>query len=340
MSKPRIVTIGGGSGAPAVIKALILAGFKDISAISTATDSGGRTGQMRTDERDRIISVGDLLRNLFALIEPQKNHLSHIEAFLDLAGFTDGRNRNLGYFIYYSLLEKYNNDFLAVQNQIEKLLGTKFAGTAIPVTLEPAHISFSTQTGQIFHGEHELDRQSMSANPITKIWLDHPVNATPQAIEAIKSATHIIFCPGSIYGSIVANFLPKGITTALNSSQSVKILVSNLVSNRNQTHEFTPVDYYRLFKTYTRLDPPFDFFICPDLSRDQFEKIYPQAAANYLSEHSHFLGWDRDQLSVLAKFHIKPVQADIVAVTSELFRIRHDSEKLSRTLQKLIKPVK
>ena len=38
----KVVTIGGGTGAPIVIKALIEAGVRDITAICAAMDSGGK----------------------------------------------------------------------------------------------------------------------------------------------------------------------------------------------------------------------------------------------------------------------------------------------------------
>ena len=340
MNKLKIVTIGGGTGAPVVIRSLIRAGFTDISAISTATDSGGRSGQMRTDERDRIISVGDLLRNLLSLTTPEQNRLPQVEAFRDMTDFTDGRYRNLGYQIYYALLEKYSDSFPDVQKHLERLLGIRFTGLAIPVTLEPTHISFSTQTGVVYHGEHELDRQSMSANIISKIWLDRKVKASPEAVNAIRSATHIIFCPGSIYGSIIVNLLPEGITSALKSSPAVKILISNLVSNRNQTHAFTPMDYYHLFKKYSRLNRPFDIFISPSVTLSEFEKKYPKAAANYATEHSHFLGWNHNQLAILAKYNIRSVTSDCIAVTPGLSRIRHSPDALSQTLKQLIQTKK
>ncbi len=336
MTSPRIVTIGGGTGAPIVIQALIGAGFRNISAISTSTDSGGRSGQMRTDERDRIISVGDLLRNLLALVPPKALLLPRVQAFIDMSDFTDGRFRNLGYQIYYALLEKYHDNFLSVQKHLEKLLDIHLAGRAIPVTMEPTHISFSTFTGAEYHGEHELDRQSMSANIIRDIWLERRVRATPEALAAITQATHIIFCPGSIYGSVLVNFLPAGIIPAIKSSKAVKILISNLITNRNQTHEFTPLDYYRLFKKYTRTDPPFDIFVSPGLTRSEFETRYPRSAANYATEHSHFLGWDPDQLAILSKFGIRSVTGQLLSITSKLYRVRHDPRVLSSIFKKLI----
>ena len=143
MKITNIVTIGGGSGAPVVIKALIQAGFSNIKAICTAMDTGGRSGLVRTDERDRVISVGDLLRNLMALV-PESNHLTNIQAFRQMIDFTDGRRRNLGYSIYYALLEKFQNNFIQVQDLLEQLLNIKFSGIAIPITLEPTQIHIQT----------------------------------------------------------------------------------------------------------------------------------------------------------------------------------------------------
>lgn len=329
---PRIVTIGGGTGAPVIIQSLLLAGFKNISAVSASMDSGGRTGTIRSDERDRVIAVSDLLRTLLSLIPPPSNHFSQIESFTSLAEFTDGRNRNLGYTLYYALLEKYHNDFSAVQKHLEQLLGLHFSGTAIPVTLQPTHIHFSTKSGQQFIGEHELDRQSMSRNTITKIWLVPQVPATPQAINALKNATHVIYCPGSLYGSVIANFLPTGISSTLRQSPAKKILISNLVSTRNQTHKFTPAAYLKIFQKYTHLKTPFDIMVVPNVSYSQFTNKYRKISKNYDTEHSYFLGFDHPDLGP----KIRIIQEDIFSITPKLNRIRHDPAKLARVLPQII----
>jgi uncharacterized cofD-like protein len=336
MKSTRIVTIGGGTGSPIILKSLVLAGFSDISAISASTDSGGRTGIIRSDERDRVFAASDLLRNLLALISEKQNHLNQVQAFTDLVNYTDGRNRNLGYTIYYALLEKHHGDFLKVQKHLETLLDIHLQGTAIPVTIQPANICFNTSLGHTFCGEHELDKQSLSTNTITKIWLDHPVTATPQAVAAIKNATHIIYSPGSIYGSVIANFLPIGITQALKKTKAKILMITNLVSNRNQTHKYTPPDFIQLFQTYTKLKKPFDYFICPHLSEIEFDTHYPQVANTYASEHSHFLGWDDTQLKSLSTCGITPVTADIFSITPTYNRIRHDPKKLAKVIKSII----
>lgn len=336
-SKIKIVTLGGGTGAPIVIQALTLAGFSDISAISTSTDSGGKTGIIRSDERDQVIAISDLLRNLLALISPTNNHRKNISAFTELLNYTDGRNRNLGYRIYYSLLEKYDNDFLKVQRHLESLLSIKFEGTAIPVTLEPTNIYFKTQDNSVAKGEHELDRQSMSKNGIKNIWLEPQVSASEKALSAIDQATHIIYCPGSLYGSLISNFLPQGINSALKNSSAHKILITNLVSTRNQTHHFTPLKYFKTLRHYTQLDIPFDTIIIPHLSQKQFEKRFPEVASLYRSEHSHFLGWTQKDVNQLTKYPIKTLKSDNFSITPQLNRLRHNHKKLAKILSPLLK---
>lgn len=299
-------------------------------------DSGGKTGHLRSDERDRVIAISDLLRNLISLIKFEDNHRRSVAAFSELIGFTDGRNRNLGYTIYYALLEKYNNNFLAVQKHLETMLDIHFNGSAIPVTLQPTHINFSTQNGQIFSGEHELDRLSMSKNTITSFSLDSKVKATAESLKAIFQATHIFYCPGSIYGSILANFLPLGVTAALKKSHARKILITNLVSDRNQTHKFSLLDYLHIFQKYTQLKKPFDYVLSPDLSFSQFNSKYPRVAKNYEQEHSYFLGFSDHLPREFTKEKIQVFFEPIFSITPTLLRIRHDPLKLGKAIKKLL----
>lgn len=332
----KIVTFGGGTGAPVIIQALLLAGFKDISCICASMDSGGKTGIIRSDERDQVIAISNLLRNLLALIT-STNHQKNISAFTEMVSFIDGRQRNLGYTIYYALLEKYQNDFLKVQTHLEDLLGVKFGGTAIPITTDSSNIFFKTQSGQVFRGEHELDKQSMSKNMIIDVWLEPKVQATPEAIKAVEEADFIIFCPGSLYGSILANFLPEGVREALKATKAQKILVTNLVSNRNQTHHITPLKYRSIFRHYTRLKKPFDVFLSPKLSTAEFNRAHPEVSLAYADEHAHFLGWTPEKLKKLTLHHIKVITSNTISITSQLNRLRHDPAKLAKIFKKIIK---
>ena len=331
MTKLKVVTIGGGSGAPAVLRALIDAGISNITAICAASDSGGKTGIIRSDERDRVIAISDLFRNLLALIPPSVNHKEQVQTFIDTISFIDGRNRNLGYTLYYALLEKYQNNFSQVQRHLERLLDIKFAGRAIPVSLEPSNIAFMTASGRKFLGEHELDAQSMSRDQVSNVWLEPQVKATAQAMRAVQSANLVIFCPGSIYGSVLANVLPSGMKQALIRSKARKILITNLVSDRNQTHNINVSNYLSIFRKYTGLTIPFNSAITPKITRMTFNRLYPEVAKSYALEHSYFLG----KTSQNPK-GVTLIEADIFNITPKLNRIRHDSEKLSSVFREII----
>jgi uncharacterized cofD-like protein len=315
---------------------LIKAGFDHIDAISAAMDSGGQTGVIRSDERDQVIAVSDLLRNLLALTPPKSSRLDNVTAFNEIISFIDGRNRNLGYTIYYGLLEKYDNDYLQVQRTLEQLLNLEFLGRAIPITSQPATICFETESGFVYTGEHELDRYSMSQDMVEKVWIQPLVPATPNAVEAILRATHIIYCPGSIYGSVIANLLPKGVKRALKQSTAKKILISNLVSVRNETHKFMPEDYWRLFKKYTELEHPFEVMIVPDRSKKVFEEECSEIATHYAKQHSHFLGWSKDELTLMRDNGVQVESCDHYSLTHQFGRLRHDPDKLAKILKRVI----
>lgn len=329
MSNLRVVTLGGGTGSSIVLQALIEAGVRDINAISAAMDSGGRTGAIRTDERDRVISVGDLWRTLLSLLPAETLTEPRVSAFREIIQFTDGRRRNVGYSLYYALLEKSKNNFNEVQDLLERLLGVRFAGHAIPVTLEPTTLCFKTRSGSIYYGEHELDRHALSADLVEDLWCDPEVEATPEARMVIKKASHIIYCPGSLHGSLLSNFLPLGIGEALRQSDAQKILITNLVSTRNETHLFRPIDYWRDFSRYTNLKQPFDTVLVPNLTTQEFEVKFPQEALRYGMEHSHFLGWDLSDFDQLRRQGVKVVRGPFFTVTPELHRLRHSVEGLA-----------
>jgi len=167
--------------------------------------------------------------------------------------------------------------------------------------------------------------------------LDPDVPATPQAINAIEQADYLIYCPGSLYGSVISNFLPIGIKEALKVSKAQKILVTNLVSNRNQTHHFTPEKYLKVFRHFTDLKKPFDYIISPDITQKAFEKKYSKVAKSYALEHSHFLSWTRKDLKTATQKGIKILTSDIISITPQLSRLRHDPKKLSKVFKSIIK---
>jgi len=329
----NIVTVGGGTGTPVVNEALLLAGVKYISSIVTTMDSGGITGRRRTDSHGEEVAFSDALRTLLSLVCTQDKKSSRyraLEKILRSRTETD----QLGYSIFSHLFNK-KFGFAPLQKELENLIGMKFCGQIIPVTTQFTNISFETKSGAIFTGEHELDNHRMSKDMVKKIWLEPKVTAFPDAINAIKKADIIVFSLGSLYGSVLSNLLPQGIKEAYQKSHALTIYITNLASSRNETHEFEPDDFIKVFRKYSSLANPLDILIVPATSRGEFEKKYPRAVKNYDDEYSHFLGWEKNGLEeklsgVKLLFH----NATLVDPVHQ--RLRHDPKELAKTFRKLL----
>jgi len=331
----KIVTIGGGSGTPVINQALLLSGVKRITSIVTVMDSGGITGRMRTDSQGQEIAYSDSLRTLLSLIPPHLQGSQKVKTLKTLLRSRNARSEDLGYTIFSHFYHQ-ENGFGEIKQILESLTGIHFLGEVIPVTLNSTHLAFETSQGIVYKGEHELDDKRMSADSVTKIWLEPQVKASPQALAAIKSADFIIFSCGSLHGSILVNLLPEGIKPALKTGKAKKIYMTNLVSSRNETHNFTPADFIRLFKKYTAIPKPIDILIVPELSRNQFESLYPEVAYRYSLEQSHFLGWEKETLATTKKLGVNVITHTATTIDPILKRIRHDPKELSSTFQKIL----
>lgn len=325
-----IVTIGGGTGTAVVNEALLLAGVKKITSIVTVMDSGGITGRMRTDSQGQEVAYSDGLRTLLSLIPPKALNSPKVKILKSLLRRRNDRGQDLGYTIFSHFFDQ-KSGFGPVQEILEKLTQIKFAGVVLPITTQSSNLMFTTASGRTYQGEHELDDKRMSADVVSRVWLEPQAAGYPKALETIIDARLLIFSCGSLYGSAIANLLPTGVKQALKISKAVKVLVTNLASTRNETHNFAPLDFIRIFQKYTLLENPLDVLVVPDLSRADFEKKYPRIARRYALDNSYFLGWDQKLLDNVV---ILPHNATTIDPVQK--RLRHDPRKLALTLKKLL----
>lgn len=323
------MTIGGGSGTPVLNEALLLAGAKEITSIVTVMDSGGVTGRMRTDARGQEVAYSDGLRTLLSLISPKEKSSKKVKTLIELLKKRNDKNEDLGYTIFSHFFDKAEG-FGKIKEILEKLTNIKFCGRVLPITTASTNLVFETASGQVYYGEHELDDKRMSADTVKNIWLDPEVSAFGPALTAISEADLIFYSCGSLHGSILVNLLPKGVVGALRHSQALKILLTNLVSSRNETHNFAISDFVKLFAKYTQNPHPLDLVIVPNMTQKIFERKYPKVARRYLMEHAYFLGWEDTPRDVQILKH------DAVMIDPVKSRLRHDPKKLGLVLKKLL----
>jgi hypothetical protein len=115
-------------------------------------------------------------------------------------------------------------------------------------------------------------------------------------------------------------------------------MITNLVSTRNETHNFAPINFVNLIEKYTGIRPT--GLIVPNISRADFEDTYKEVASIYDLDHSHFLGWDNNLLEgFVKKEKVKVLKHDATIIVETIANeqtVRHSSERLSLTLNSLI----
>jgi len=318
----KVCTIGGGSGMPIINKALIKAGFSNIKSIVTTFDSGGDSGRMRTDERGKILAFSDYWRALISLWDDGKQK----EIWEEMLRFRDGRGRNFGNMFFQFLSEK-EGKLSDVDSMFEILAGAKLEGEVIPVSTDSANFCFKTESGKEYYGEHNLDDLRMSLDKIKDIWLTPKVRANCEAMESIEKADVIIVCPGSMYGSILINFLPEGMTESYKKSKAKKILMTNISSMANENNGFNQDDYVAVFEKYLDCKSPFDLVLMADLNcLDQ--KLLNKVLAFYALEHSFPIKFNKNSKQ-------KTLLIDMATIEEKNMRLRHSEEKLGELFKTL-----
>ncbi|KKS19280.1 MAG: hypothetical protein UU76_C0002G0022 [Parcubacteria group bacterium GW2011_GWC1_41_7] len=245
MKKKRVVVIGGGTGTFTALTALRPHDF-DLSAIVAMTDDGGSTGQLR-DELG-VLPPGDLRQALVALSDSPKvmRDLFTYRFSGKVSGGLSGHNFGN---LFLSALEKVTGNFETALNQVHQVLHIQ--GRVIPVTLDHVQLIAKTKSGRRILGEHSIgDGWFTGKDPLKSIALRPKAHAYSGALSAIKNADYIVIGPGSIFGSLLPNFLVEGITQGLSKTKAKIIFVCNLVNKYGETDDFLVEDHVQLLQQY------------------------------------------------------------------------------------------
>ena len=123
-------------------------------------------------------------------------------------------------------------------------------GLVIPSTLVGnVVLSGATASGQVVEGESRFGELK---EPLHKVWLtpDRPP-ANPHVLDAILQADVIVIGPGSLYTSIIPNFLVDGVSDALQKSRVPKILICNVATQPGETDGYGVRDHWREFEAHS-----------------------------------------------------------------------------------------
>ncbi len=217
----RAVSLGGGHGQAAVLRALRYVDA-DVTAIVSVADDGGSSGRLVREFG--IPPPGDARRNLIAL--SGDTMLAGLFAFRFGAGDLEGHS--LGNLVIAALVERVG-DFEGALCAAADLLGA--TGVVLPAAVEPVRLIADVE-GALVEGQDTIKRQTN----IGGIEIDPPDPAvSPVAVDAIAAADLIVIGPGSLFTSVLPVLCIPKLRDAIAASSASRVYVSNLTVQAGET---------------------------------------------------------------------------------------------------------
>lgn len=230
----RAVAIGGGTGLPTVLRTLLDLGF-DTSAVVTMADDGGSSGALRRDLG--ILPPGDIRNCLVAMAQDPEGMSAQLFQYRfahgeGLAGHALGN-------LILAALSDVSGDFVAAIDVAGEYLRVR--GRVFPSTLADVRLHGVDRSGSEVIGQARL---AANVEPVACAFLEPELPpAYPGALDAIASADVIVVGPGSLYTSVIPNFLVAGVADAVRSSSARRVYVCNVANMRGETLGLDAADH-------------------------------------------------------------------------------------------------
>lgn len=313
---PKVVVIGGGTGVFNILTSLKNYPI-DLSAIVTIADDGGSSGALREDFG--ILPPGDIRRALVALAPETSTKI--IDLFNYRFNIGNGLKGHSFGNLFLTALERINGNFNQAIKDAGEILNIK--GRVIPVSLKECKLVAKLDDGSFVFGETNIDipKKYKKTFVIKKLFLNHPVDANPDALKAMRAADYIVVGPGDLYTSIVPNFLVSKIKNCFAKSKAKKIYVCNIMTKFSETNGFRAVDFLNILEKYICKNC-FDFCVIND-----YRHIPKKLLAKYKREKKSVPVFSNNDFKNYKKLKIIFKE---IAKTNNL--LRHDPEKIGDIL--------
>lgn len=310
-NKKRVVIIGGGTGLSTLIRGLKKYPL-DLTAIVTVADDGGSSGRLR-DDYD-IPPPGDV-RNVIAAMSEVEPLVEEMFQYR-FQGKEALKGHSLGNLMLTALTE-ITGDFSHAIRELSRVLNVH--GRVIPVVNESMTLLAEFTDGTIVEGESIIPKQHKE---IKHVFLKQEnLKPLPDAIDAIHNADLIIVGPGSLYTSIIPNFLVKDIRDAVIEAKAHKVYICNLMTQDGETAHYTAADHVQAI--YDHVGKP---FIETILINDHTE-VPMEVKENYEEECAEPVIFDMDRLNAL---NLNVIKANIATVKSGT--VRHEALRVAEWL--------
>jgi len=238
VQKLKIVCLGGGNLVPKVLLGPLKKYPIQLTGITSMVDNGGAASVFR--KQFDVLSPGDIRRHVLALSNaPQWKK--------DLWTFRFGEE----FFGAWHKGQSFGNAFIAGLEWNLKSHPKAMAiisdfmelgdNRALPMTIDKTNIVAELEDGTIIEGEREIElADNHNTNlKIVKIFQKPEAKIFADSKKAILAADLILIGPGDLYSSTIPCFLPKDASAVFKKAKGKKILISNAVSRKGETHGFS-----------------------------------------------------------------------------------------------------
>ncbi|OLC53681.1 MAG: hypothetical protein AUH85_13635 [Chloroflexi bacterium 13_1_40CM_4_68_4] len=328
MSLLKVVCVGGGLGAPLVMRGLRERDC-DLTGLIAVTDSGRSTGKIRIaldvpapgDIRNALTVLADGDPTLIALM----NHRFATERSEDLDGMAFGN-------LFLAALTQQEGSFLRAVEEASRLL--RLRGRVLPVTLYNTHLCAELADGKVVEGE--VNVRGLNKAPIRRLYLsDDGVEPVHGALEAIDKADLIVLGPGSLYTTVCACLLVKAISRAIAHADALVVYAANTTRHPGQTDSLSLADHVGEVLRYLGGDGLDVVLVNDDPPPEKLREHYAQQGLVYLEPND-------DELARIRALGVEPVLAPVIDKWSpprELWKkfdtIRHHPDRVAEALLRL-----
>ena len=308
-TKPRIVSLGGGTGLSSLLRGLKKCDA-DLSAIVTVTDDGGSSGRLR--EELGVLPPGDIRNCMIALSEDE-----HLMSRLFRFRFnSDGslHNHSFGN-LFLTAMAGVTGDFAEAVHLTSEVLAIK--GVIYPLTNSNVSLNAELEDGSIVRGETRI---TGSNQRIRRVYLNPAdARALPNALKAIGTADVITIGPGSLYTSLIPNLLVREVVAAIHDSPATKIYIQNIMTQPGETVGYSAADHVKALSDHC------GGLVFPNIlvnNREPSSSILKK----YDAERAALVDIDKDRLRAL---QLNIVERDLLAEDGV---VRHDPDRLARAV--------
>ncbi len=331
MRKKKVVVVGGGTGTHTVLRGLRhFANTLDIAAVVSMADSGGSTGRLR--DEFGFLPIGDV-RNALTALASEGDKYDALLRQLFLYRFSRGtglEGHNFGNLFLTALRDILGSEAEAIAAASHIL---KVSGRVIPVTVDDTQLVAEYDDGLVIVGENEIEEslQTRNESRIVSLSLLPKATITSEARQAIIDADLLVFGPGDLYTSILANCIVGGFIEAVQQSRAKIVYVCNLMSKRGQTVGMHAAEHVAEISKHIGRAPDVALVNTVTFQTDLLDK--------YAKEGDHPIL--NNCVGDVCTIQALPLasQEEVVLSTGDIVKrslIRHDSDFLAETLVSLI----